>query len=167
MTKKSVLTVLIASVLVCGFAFAQEGDRGHRDEGYHGSGGPAFPMGDPARMIEHMSERLQLDETQKQELSNVVLAAKPQLEALRDREMANRKALQALETADPDYNIKVQDIAIDNGQIATELTLAMSALRVDIHSKLTPEQQKMLSESLEGRHDRGRERHRRPQNDGT
>jgi len=167
MTTKNVLAVLIASVLVCGFASAQEGDSGHRDVGRHGPGAPPFPMADPERMIEHMSEQLQLDETQKQELRNAVSAARPQLEALRDREMANRMALQALDTADPDYGVKVQDIAIDNGQIATELTLAMSALRVDIHSKLTPEQQKMLSESLDGRHERGREHHRRPRNDGT
>ena len=52
---------------------------------------PHFGM--PGFFIERMAERLDLDDTQRQEIENILLAAKPEFEALRDRVKAEVEAV--------------------------------------------------------------------------
>ena len=106
-------------------------------------------MLDPERMVRHISSWLELDDAQTQELTNVVRAAEPQIHALRERAETNRGAIEALDGTARDYGASIQNLAVENGQIATEMTLLMSQLRVDIQSKLTAEQQLKLAEGKE------------------
>ena len=91
-------------------AFAQDSDGG--DGKRHGRGG-AHRMhhdefGDPARMLEMMTRHLDLDDTQSQKIGNILEAAKPQIEALRERGQATRKAMHELDVDDPDYGVNLQ-----------------------------------------------------------
>ena len=78
------LAAVTATVLLLAFASSAVAERGpeHR---------PHFGM--PGFFIERMAERLDLDETQRQEIENILLAAKPEFEALRDRVQAEVEAV--------------------------------------------------------------------------
>jgi Spy/CpxP family protein refolding chaperone len=78
------LAVVTATVLLLAFTSSAVAERGpeHR---------PHFGM--PGFVIERMAERLDLDETQRQEIENILLAAKPEFEALRDRVKAQVEAV--------------------------------------------------------------------------
>ena len=47
----------------------------------------------PMMITERMAERLELDETQRQSIQNIIEAAKPEFEALRDRVQAEVEAV--------------------------------------------------------------------------
>jgi Spy/CpxP family protein refolding chaperone len=53
--------------------------------------GPGFDR--PVMITERMAERLELDETQRQSIQNIIEAAKPEFEALRDRVQAEVEAV--------------------------------------------------------------------------
>ena len=78
------LTAVVSTMLLLAFATSATAERGpdHR---------PHFGM--PGFMIERMAERLDLDDTQRQEIENILLAAKPEFEALRDRVKAEVEAV--------------------------------------------------------------------------
>ncbi len=153
---------LAAALLAIGtFANAGEGDRGR----HHGKPGDHHRqmahMRNPERMVERMSEHLGLDETQTQELHNVVLAAKPQMDSLRERGRANRTALKEIDTDAPDYEQTIQALAAERGELATEMTLLRSQIRNDIHAKLTPEQIQQLDEAKAQMRQKFKDRRRR------
>lgn len=108
-------------------------------------GGPG--AGFPGKMLERMSEHLDLDETQRQSVENILEASKPEFEALRDRFKANRAALQALDPADASYSVNLEAAAAENGQLATEATLLRSRVRTEINAVLTEEQREKLARS--------------------
>ena len=160
MKTMTVATLLSVALIASSPVLAGEGDRGSQGGSHAGMRGPGAGVGmhgmpDPERMVRHISSWLGLDETQTQELTNVVLAAKPQLLALREKARTNREAIAALDGSASDYGVNIHNLAVENGQIATEMTLLLSQLRVDIHSKLTEQQRQKLAEGAD------RMRHRR------
>jgi len=151
MRKITVAIILITSLLVSNSLLAGEGEsQGGSHPGMRGPAGEMgmFGMPDPERMVRHMSRMLELDDATTQEIENVVLAAKPQLLALREKARANREAIATVDGSASDYGVTIHALAVESGQIATEMTLLLSQLRVDIHSKLTEEQRQVLSESI-------------------
>lgn len=164
MKTMTVATLLFASLFAGNPIMAGEGERAAHGGSHAGMRGPGAGFGmhgmpDPERMVGHISSWLELDETQTQELTNVVLAVKPQLLALREKARANREAIAALDGSASDYGVNIHNLAVENGQIATEMTLLVSQLRVDIHSKLTDEQRQKLTEGANRmRHGRGGQR---------
>lgn len=161
MKTKSSIAVVAAFLLTGGTAFAGDGEHGPR-AGMLGAGGPPLMRGlaDPDRMIERMSRRLDLDETQEQEVRNILLAAEPEFTALRERATANRDALAALDSDEADYDAELQNLAAEKGQLTTEMVLLASQLRADIRSTLTPEQQQQMAEAMSRRRDRAAHRQR-------
>ena len=116
-------------------------------------GGPGGAFAGPGLMLEHIADHLDLDDAQRQAVTNILEAAKPEIEALREQVRANREALAALETDDPAYSAQINDIAISNGQLATEGTLLFTRVRSEVHAVLTDEQLEKL--------ERGKERMRK------
>lgn len=144
--------VLLSAMLVATTVPVMAGDGEH--DSHHGQrsqGGDRsmFGMPDPARMVRHMSRRLELDEAQSQQLNNVVVAATPQLTALHEKSRANREAIAALDLDAGDYDSSIQRLAAESGEIAIARTLLLSQLRRDIHSRLTPEQQQKLADTAD------------------
>ena len=83
----------------------------------------------PEEMLSRMTEMLDLDENQSQSIRNIVDAAKPQFDSLRERSRANRDALRDLDINDPDYNAKLQNLSAESGQLASEMTLLHGQVR--------------------------------------
>ena len=109
------------------------------------SGGGAFH--DPDLMVERMADHLDLDATQRAQVQNILDAARPEFESLREQRRTNREALASLDAADPGYSTQLNDIAVSNGQLATDGTLLFSRVRSEIDAVLTAEQRDKLARS--------------------
>jgi Spy/CpxP family protein refolding chaperone len=114
------------------------------------AGGPGFPG--PGMMLEHMADHLDLDDAQRDSIRNILEAAKPELDALREQVRSNREALDALGAEDPEYSTVLNNIAISNGQLATEGTLLFTRIRTEVHAVLTDEQREKLARSKKRMH---------------
>ena len=112
-------------------------------------GGPGHGFPGPALMLEHMADHLDLDDAQRERVQNILEAAKPEIEALRDQGRANREALNTLDPNDPAYSAALNDIAVSNGQLATEGTLLFTRIRTEVDAVLTEEQREKLARSKE------------------
>jgi Spy/CpxP family protein refolding chaperone len=143
-------------IMYIGSAWAETEDGGHH--GMHrgmAHGGP-----DMERMIEHMSQRLELDKAQELAIRNIVDAAKPEAEALREQARSNREVMHDLDMADADYDIKFQTLAGKNGEIVTQMTLLHGRVMSEINAELSDEQRAKLSEERDEMRERFRH-HRR------
>lgn len=144
-TAQALLAILLVAT---GLATAEEkADGEHHGKHHFGAGMSGHDMPDPARMVRHISHQLELDESLSQELVQIVQTAKPQLLALHEKARANRVAIEALDIDGSDYSEQIRALAVESGEIATERTLLMSQLRVDIRARLTPEQRQKLAET--------------------
>lgn len=107
-----------------------------------GFGPGAFPggPGDPTMMLEHIADHLDLTDAQRDSVENILQAAKPEIEALREQANANREAIESLDPADPAYDTVLNNIALSNGELATSATLLVTSVRNQVHAVLTDEQ---------------------------
>jgi Spy/CpxP family protein refolding chaperone len=141
-------TAAIMLVLITASAgsavFAESGERsGHN----RGDRGDRHEMS--GHLSEKMADRLGLDETQRQTIQNIQLAAEPEITALRERMQANRedmKTLNSNDANDPNRSTLLNDIAVEKGQLATEATLLFDRVRSEIGAVLTDEQRAMAEE---------------------
>lgn len=155
-----VIIVAVVSILVLmsgatsGLAEQHEGHRADRD-GHHRGDREHGPR-NPDRMIERMTRYLDLDELQQEKMSNIMMAAKPELDALRDRSKANSDARHALDEGESDYASRLADIAAEKGEIVTEREMVMGRVRTEIHAELTEDQLAKVAErgDRRGRHAR-------------
>ena len=129
-------------------AYAQESDE---LEGKRHMRGPGHRMnhdefGDPARMLKMMTRHLDLDEPQSQNIENILTAAKPEIDALRERAQATRKAMHELDVSDPAYGTDLQNLSTQIGALTSEATLLHGRLRADVLAQLTVEQRERAAE---------------------
>lgn len=132
------LTAAVAAMLL--FAFTSSALAGPGDGPRAGFGGPGFDFPRAGLMLEHMVDHLDLDDAQRQEIENILEAAKPEFEALREAAIANREALEALDPVTASYSADLDAIAAENGRLATEGTLLAVRVRGEVHAVLTDEQ---------------------------
>jgi protein CpxP len=114
-------------------------------QGFDGSPEMRGKFADPERLVQHLSRRLDLDDTQQQALANVVDAAAPEMSELRESARANRDAIRELDVNDPDYDAKLSNLARENGELASTATLLHGRLRAEMNALLTPEQRETLA----------------------
>ncbi len=154
---KKLTIALLAIVPLAVFSTAALAERGG-PAGLFG-GGHGFPG--PGLMLEHMADHLDLDDAQRDAVSNILEAAKPEIQALREKARANREALEALDVNDAGYSTELNNIAISNGELATEGTLLFTRIRTEVHAVLSDEQIAKLERSKERMKKRFQERRQR------
>jgi Spy/CpxP family protein refolding chaperone len=137
-------------------AFAQDSE-GY--EGKHHMGGPGHRMhhegfGDPAHMLEMMTRHLDLDDAQVQTISNIFESAKPEIDALRERGKAARKAMHELDVSDAEYHAKLNNLSVEIGTLTSEATLLHGRLRAEVFAQLTPEQRERAAAGRNRMHER-------------
>lgn len=113
-------------------------------------------FGNPARMLDMMIRHLELDDTQTRTIGNILEAAKPEIDALRERVQATRKALYELDVSDPGYGADLQNLSTDIGALSAEAALVQGMLRADVFAELTPEQRERAAEGRSRMRDRFR-----------
>lgn len=109
----------------------------------------------PGYLSGRATELLGLDEEQSQQVKNILEAAKPEFDELRQRGRDLRQALMALDPADADYGAALQNLSVDSGQVATDIALLHGRVRSEVHAILTPEQRSLLAERMQTLAERG------------
>ena len=153
----TVIAVLAALAVSGGAVAAQEDDGVDRERGERWAHrqGPRDGFGGPEQIVGRMAERLDLDESQRDAISNILQATRPEFESLREQSRANRQAMHGLDVDDADYGAKLQNLSLQSGELAARLALLMGRVRADVHAVLTPEQQQELAEAGERMFERG------------
>jgi Spy/CpxP family protein refolding chaperone len=151
---------IVFMVSLLGIAWAgSEHDGGHH--GMHrGHAGMMHDGPDFDRIVEHMSRRLELDDMQEQAIRNIVEAAKPEADALHEQAKAIHEARRELNIADADYDVKLQNLAVRNGELVTQLTLLHGRVMAKVSAELSDEQKAKMARGRGKMHERFRH-HRR------
>jgi len=157
----------MVSLLAAGTAVAQDAGQSGMDRDHGGDKGKRMAdrehrrsMG-PERMASMMTRRLDLDEAQAEQVSNIIAAAKPEFDSLREKGHANREAMRDLNVEDADYDAKLQNLSADQGELATSASELRGRIRAEVHAVLTPEQREKMAAAGERGRDHGqRNRHR-------
>lgn len=150
--------MLCTAAGTCAFAQDSEGYDGKRHLRESGHRMHHDEFGDPARMLEMLTRHLELDDAQTQSISNILESAKPEIDTLRERARAARKAMHELDVSDSDYYSKLNNISLEIGTLTTEATLLHGRLRADVFAQLTPEQRERAAEGRNRIHERFRHR---------
>ena len=162
--KKQLITALSVALLTAtsGSVMAAQPDarEGHErhDRQLRLHRGGMHEAGDPQAMIRHLSRTLELDQTQQQKIENILSAAKPEMDDLRERAEANRKAMHELDVSDSSHGAKLDNLAAEKGAIVSEQAVLHGRLKADIHAVLTPEQRQELAGKSAKRRDRFQKR---------
>jgi len=156
MKRKTAIFLGLASSAVLATAVYADFD-GRKGPHSRHFGGPGFGMPQPHMIVGRMAEHLDLDDAQRESVDNIMSAAQPEMEALRDKVRSNHEALRALDASDPE----IQNIAISNGELATEGTLLFARIRGEIDAVLTDEQRAKLAEFKDRKRDRAERRKER------
>ena len=147
--RQGIIVTTFVILAVSGISLAQDdaGTTGDDQKPWSRHNGPGRG-GSPEEMIMRLADHLDLDETQRQEVRNIMEAAKPSFSTLREQSRANRQAFLALDVSDPDYGAKLQDLSAQSGELAAELTLLAGQLRADASAVLTDEQRQKMAERM-------------------
>jgi Spy/CpxP family protein refolding chaperone len=161
MNKQAVTALSIVFLALTGAAAAGaqagEGHSEHHKYRLHPGAG-IHEGGDPALMVKHLTRKLDLDRTQQQEIENIVSAAQPEMDALRERAEANRRAMHELDVDDSNHDARLNALAAERGAIVSEQTLLHGRMKADISAVLTPEQRQELASGARKMHERFRKR---------
>jgi Spy/CpxP family protein refolding chaperone len=152
----SILLLTLSSIVATAVHAGDDFDDDRRLRVHAGAG--MHEHGDPERMVKHLSRKLDLDQAQQQQIGNIVLAAQPEIDALRERAEANRKAMHELDVNDSDHDARLGALATEKGAIATEQALLHGKLKSEINAVLTPEQRQELAATAGEMRDRFRKR---------
>ncbi len=151
------LAVIAMAIAVTGTVMAQEedgSDSGVKRE--RGDGMRGAQARDPERMIRGITRRLELDEVQVQQVRNIIDAAKPEFEAMREQGRENHMARRDLDESDTDYAAKRDQMATTRRDLKASSNELRDRMRTEINAILTPEQQAKFAEAEDhrGRHGR-------------
>jgi Spy/CpxP family protein refolding chaperone len=154
---KTTTFLLVLLAVTGGTVYAGQEDTGQKN---HQERSPGLTEGHglPGFIPERMIERLGLDDVQAQSVRNVMEAARPEFDALRERGRSLRASLRDLDPEEPSYGARLQDLSTDSAQVAADLVLLTGRVRAGIHAILTPEQRQSLADMaarFEGRRGRG------------
>ncbi|MEQ8207794.1 MAG: Spy/CpxP family protein refolding chaperone [Woeseia sp.] len=164
----TLVTAAAFAVLANGSVMAQTDDTSpprHAEGDHHGGdrsnmhrGKKGDRAGNPQHMVKRLQRALDLTDLQKQAIDNSLLAAKPEAEALRDASRANKKALRELATDAADYDLQLQTLSAERGQLEADRAKLHGRIRAEIDAQLTDEQRQRLDEIKSERKERGSKR---------
>lgn len=161
----TILAAVTALLLASSAALAQEPENSDANGGHRGDREKRMPHRGqregmrPEQMIEMLTRRLELDETQTEQAKNIVSAAKPEFDALREKGAANREAMRNLDVDDADYGVKLQNLSAESGELMAASSELRGRVRAEIHAILTPEQREEMKAAPERRQNRARRNH--------
>jgi periplasmic protein CpxP/Spy len=102
--------------------------------GWHHRGGPM-----------HLLGKLGLSAEQKQQVKDIMTAARPQMQALHEQMHANMLKLQQTQPTDPNYSSITSQVSQTHGSLSAQMLTQHSELRAQIFKVLTPAQQTQLA----------------------
>lgn len=115
---------------------------------------------DSDRMISHLSERLNLDETQQAAVLGILEQSMPIIHAAREDMRSGRMSLIELDPGSVAYNAQVAALAESAAQHARTIVTQLGQVRVDVSAVLTEEQLTEFDQWLNKPKRRGRKQKR-------
>ena len=89
--------------------------------------------------------KLNLSADQKQQVKDIMTAARPQMQSLHEQMHANMQKLQQTKPTDPNYNSIASQVSQTHGALSAQAFTQHAELRAQIFKVLTPEQQTQLA----------------------
>ena len=93
----------------------------------------------------HLLGRLNLSDAQKQQVKDILTAARPQLQSLHDQLRSNQLHLKQALPSDPNYASITSQASQTQGSLSAQLTTQQAEVRAQVYKVLTPEQQTQLA----------------------
>jgi periplasmic protein CpxP/Spy len=89
--------------------------------------------------------KLNLSADQKQQVKDIMAAARPQMQSLHEQMHANISKLQQTKPTDPNYSSIASQVSQTHGSLSAQAFTQHAELRAQIFKVLTPEQQTQLA----------------------
>jgi periplasmic protein CpxP/Spy len=102
--------------------------------GWHHHGGPWRLLG-----------KLGLNAAQKQQIKEIMTAARPQMQTLHEQKQANSLKLRQTAPSDPNYAGVVSQVSQTEGSLAAQMMTQRAEVRAQVFKVLTPAQQGQLA----------------------
>jgi Spy/CpxP family protein refolding chaperone len=97
--------------------------------------------GGPWRLL----NKLNLSAAQKQQIKDIMTAAHPQMQSLREQMRANSLKLRQTQPSDPNYASVVSQVSQTQGSLAAQMVTQRAQVRAQVFKVLTPAQQAQLA----------------------
>ncbi|MGR3984682.1 MAG: Spy/CpxP family protein refolding chaperone [Gammaproteobacteria bacterium] len=111
------------------------------------------------RMVDKISKRLKLDDSQRTALSTAAGEARPAMRAARKQLRESRRALREYDPKASDYDAKVARLAKTHGELAVQMTMLTAGMKSTLAEVLNDEQEQKLQEIIQRRHRHHDEHH--------
>jgi len=137
--KKFTIGFLVFALVAIGtvFALAQRGDKGKHGRGFEHRG------------FERMAKKLNLTDTQKEQVKQITEASRAKVKPLKESMRANRQQLKSLTENGQFDAAQVQTIANQQGSIAAQIIVEKERAKWEIFQILTVEQKTQAKELKE------------------
>lgn len=124
---------------------SQEDGRGGPMGGMGSMGGPGLMHG-PRELLGPLGDELKLTDEQRSRIRESLDAAKPDMDRLRDEMRGTGQELARLAPDDKAYDATVATTSRRMGELTTQMIQKASELRSRVHTILTPEQRKQMTD---------------------
>jgi periplasmic protein CpxP/Spy len=93
----------------------------------------------------HLLGKLDLSAAQQQQIKDIMTAAHPQMQSLREQMHANSLKLQQTQPTDPNYSSIASQVSQTHGSLAAQAMTQRAEVRAQVFKVLTPAQQTQLA----------------------
>jgi periplasmic protein CpxP/Spy len=93
----------------------------------------------------HLLSKLDLSAGQKQQIKEIMTAAKPQMQGLHEQMHANMQKLQQVQPTDPNYSNIASQVSQTHGSLVAQAMTQHAEVRAQVFKVLTPAQQSQLT----------------------
>lgn len=162
MNTKSIAAIAVAGILAATIGFSAAFAGGDRHGGHGGYGPSMFRGGGHdfgLHMLNRMADKLDLAPEQREQIEEIVQTAKPKLKELGQSMHELRFQLMEISPNDPAYSTVVAEVSQASADLARDMVLLTSDVRVRVYSVLTLEQQAKAAEMKAGMREKMREHH--------
>jgi periplasmic protein CpxP/Spy len=93
----------------------------------------------------HLLGKLSLSAEQKQQVKDIMTAARPQMQALHEQMHANMLKLRQTQPTDPNYSSIASQVSQTHGSLSAQMMTQHAEVRAQVFKVLTPAQQTQLA----------------------
>jgi Spy/CpxP family protein refolding chaperone len=93
----------------------------------------------------HLLGKLGLDAAQKQQIKEILTAARPQMQSLHEQMRVNSQELRQTPPTDPNYASITSQVSQTHGSLAAQMMTQRALVRAQVFKVLTPAQQGQLA----------------------
>jgi Spy/CpxP family protein refolding chaperone len=161
---KSIRNLLTATLLTAGAALTAAAGMSSASAADDAATAPTPPPSGSFGMHQrggpwHLLSKLGLSDAQKQQIKDIMTAARPQMQSLHQQMSANALKLRQTQPTDPNYATIASQASQTHGSLTAQMMTQRADVRAQVFKVLTPAQQTQLA-ALEAQMQADRQGHR-------